>query len=340
MILFDKKKYYCGIKWLGYDKDPVTKELVLRPPESKPDIVGIEGKKRDRCEHLRELQYRIISYLLQTRSTDAEIEETIYDALMALAHGKVPLEKLIIVKGLSKSIEDYNGKKIPHVMVAQKNEARGNTESSKKGSRVRYIVGTTEDKYKDGGRQAKKKGVSFYCEDADYFISKKLKPDPVFYINNHYKKAIEKLLAPVNIDVDKLFGRPAGTALRTANIGQTSILDTLPELGSSKLGNNSSTLHPMTLTSAPASVITTTKPAILSSTPLSEKKTSPSSEKKVAQFKNTEKKSTSVFSDFKQTQLFFGNSKKPPTFIEKPEKKKRGVKSSDASNSKNGKRKI
>ena len=89
MILFDKKKYYCGIKWLGFLKDPVTKKkLGLKPPEPKPDVVGIEGKKRDRCEDLRELQYRIIHYLLQTRSTEAEIENTIYTALMRIANGK------------------------------------------------------------------------------------------------------------------------------------------------------------------------------------------------------------------------------------------------------------
>lgn len=217
MCLYDNKKYYTGRKWMGFNK--VGKFL---PPEKEPDIVGIEGKKRDRCEDLRELQYRIIKLLLQTKSNDAEIENEIYKSLIRIAEGKVPLEKFIIVKGLSKDIEGYEGRKLPHVAVARRNLARANLDSCKKGARISYIVYTDEKKYL-GGKKALNGGVSKYCEDAMYASNNNLKPDPRYYIEKHYAKALRKLLAPCNIDMDKLYAKPMAIALRTANVGQLSI---------------------------------------------------------------------------------------------------------------------
>lgn len=230
MILFDKKKYYCGIKWLGWGKDKDGKKIWL-PPNKKPDIVGIEGKKRDRCEHLRELQFRIIGFLLQTRSTEEEMIFEIKKALMALANNEVPLEKLIIVKGLSKTIEEYGGAKLPHVSVARRLHARGQ-DGCGKGARVSYIVYTDKNKYRGVNGKAikgKKWGISDYCEDAKFAISNKMRPDPYYYILYHYKKALAKLLAPINIDIDKLYEEPAAIAIRTANVGQTSLRDSLPQ---------------------------------------------------------------------------------------------------------------
>jgi DNA polymerase elongation subunit (family B) len=219
MCLYDKKKYYAGRKWPGLDKNGK-----VLPPYPEPDVVGIEGKKRDRCEDLRELQYRIINLLLVTKSNEDEIESEIFKSLMKIAEGKVPLEKFIIVKGLSKDIEGYGGRKLPHVAVATRNKNRGNLDSCKKGARISYIVYTDEKKYK-GERKGGKWGVSDYCEDAMYASSKKLHPDPRYYIEQHYAKALKKLLAPCNIDADKLYAKPMALALRTSNIGQTAITD-------------------------------------------------------------------------------------------------------------------
>lgn len=237
LILYEKKKYYIGRKFPGFSwkKDPVTKKncidpitnekiMILKPVDKKVHIVGVEGKKRDRCEDLRELQYRIIPLLVMTTPSEALIEEELTRSLFKLANNEVPLHKLVIVKGLSKPCSEYSGTLSAHVQVAKKIQKREGVLANK-GTRISYIIYTEKTKYNKATCKSKQPKVGQYAEDYKWASQhpSKFIPDTKFYITNHYKKALAKLIKPIDIDFDRLYKKPEEMAMRTANIGQTQL---------------------------------------------------------------------------------------------------------------------
>ena len=110
---------------------------------------------------------------------------------------------------------------------------------------------------------------------------------------NHYYKALKKLLAPVNIDINKLYKRPAGIALRTADVGQTSIMDIMPF-----------------------------KKPFSGSTSTSTSSVIPAGKSRFSLSSTTDNKSS--INNVKQTQIFFGKTPGPPIFVEPTTNKGKG----------------
>ncbi|MEM0249728.1 MAG: DNA polymerase domain-containing protein, partial [Desulfurococcaceae archaeon] len=86
--------------------------------DGRMDIVGFEAVRGDWAEIAREVQEKVTEILLKEGSV-AKAVDYVRSVLSDLAQGKIPIEKLIIWKTLTKPIEEYDAE-TPHVNVAKK----------------------------------------------------------------------------------------------------------------------------------------------------------------------------------------------------------------------------
>lgn len=224
LILWMVKKYYAGQMW-NAEFDKKTGD-VIELIKGKAPIVGIEGKKRDRCEHLRQLQMDVVKIYLTSSQQEMmeKVHEKVYNSLMEVATNKVPLNKLVIVKNLKLDVKEYASQTIPHVAVAKQNAERG--EDCKRGNRISYIVYTDKNKYSARSKKELKEKTKVYLWSQDYktAMAKKSTPDCKYYIEQHYKNAMKKLAEPLGLDFKKTYQKIDQVASRNANPGQNTIM--------------------------------------------------------------------------------------------------------------------
>ena len=104
--------------------------------DGRIDIVGFEAVRGDWAEIAKEVQEKITEILLRERSTEKAIEY-VRKIIADLKQGRVPLNKLIIWKTLSKKLEEYSVD-APHVVAAKKLVRLGLKLST--GDKVGYII--------------------------------------------------------------------------------------------------------------------------------------------------------------------------------------------------------
>ena len=104
--------------------------------DGRIDIVGFEAVRGDWAEIAKEVQEKITEILLKERSTEKAIEY-VRKIIADLKQGKVPLNKLVIWKTLSKKLEEYSVD-APHVVAAKKLMRLGLKLST--GDKVGYII--------------------------------------------------------------------------------------------------------------------------------------------------------------------------------------------------------
>ena len=104
--------------------------------DGRVDIVGFEAVRGDWTEIAKEVQEEVAKIVLQTESVDKAIAH-VRDIISNLRDGKVPLEKLIIWKKLSKKLEEYDVS-TPHVMAARRLKETGI--KIEPGSEIGYII--------------------------------------------------------------------------------------------------------------------------------------------------------------------------------------------------------
>ncbi|NPA98135.1 MAG: DNA polymerase II [Crenarchaeota archaeon] len=104
--------------------------------DGRIDIVGFEAVRGDWAEIAKEVQEKITEILLKEGSTDKAIEY-VRKVITELKQGKVPLNKLIIWKTLSKRLDEYSVD-APHVVAAKKLLRLGIKLSV--GDKVGYII--------------------------------------------------------------------------------------------------------------------------------------------------------------------------------------------------------
>ncbi|MCC6053820.1 MAG: DNA polymerase II [Thermosphaera sp.] len=104
--------------------------------DGRIDIVGFEAVRGDWAEIAREVQENIVEILLKERSVEKAIEY-VRSIVSSLTQGKIPLEKLVIWKTLTKPIEEYEAT-TPHVSAARKMMKQGF--KVEVGDKVGYVV--------------------------------------------------------------------------------------------------------------------------------------------------------------------------------------------------------
>ncbi len=104
--------------------------------DGRIDIVGFEAVRGDWTDIAKEVQERVTEILLKERSIDKAIDY-VRRIVSDLRNGKIPLEKLIIWKTLTKRVTEY-GVDAPHVVAAKKMLKAGLRVDT--GSKIGYVI--------------------------------------------------------------------------------------------------------------------------------------------------------------------------------------------------------
>jgi len=176
------KKRYAGWK---FDK-------VGNKWKSKIDMKGIETVRRDWCKLATEVMNNVLKVIL----IDGDVKKAIKivrDTIEKLKSGKVPVEKLTIFKGITKSFENYKGM-MPHIELAKKLTRRNPAEAPKVGDRIGYVI-------VKGNEMLSKR-----AEDPKYVKKHDIQIDSNYYINNQLLPPIERIFEALGISRDELLG--------------------------------------------------------------------------------------------------------------------------------------
>ena len=93
------------------------KRYVGLTQDGRIDIVGFEAVRGDWAEIAKEVQEEVSKIILREMDTNKAIEY-VRSIVRELSEGKIPIEKLIIWKTLSKKLEEYEVD-APHVVAAK-----------------------------------------------------------------------------------------------------------------------------------------------------------------------------------------------------------------------------
>lgn len=104
--------------------------------DGRIDIVGFEAVRGDWAEIAKEVQEKIVEILLKEMSVGKAVEY-VRNIISDLKAGKIPLEKLVIWKTLTKALDEYEVD-APHVVAAQKLMKIGYRVSV--GDKIGYVV--------------------------------------------------------------------------------------------------------------------------------------------------------------------------------------------------------
>jgi len=158
--------------------------------EDKIEMKGIETVRRDWAPIVSELMTEIIGIILKERDVQ-KAASRVKDVLKELSGGRLPMEKLTIVKGLQKPINSYNGT-LPHIELARKLTKRNPAEAPKVGERLGYVIirGTSP--------------LSMRAEDPEWAEKQNLQVDVEYYTNNQLLPPIERILGAAGVSREEL----------------------------------------------------------------------------------------------------------------------------------------
>jgi DNA polymerase elongation subunit (family B) len=152
-IIFVTKKRYCGVKDTG-----------------KLDVKGLEFIRSDGCRIARDMQKRIIEYLLMVDHPNvyrvAELVETYKKRIYG---GRMVLEDIVLAQSLGKKLDDYKAAP-PHVRIAREMLAQGQEVYA--GMKIPYFITGSEK----GQQVVAHAGTFFGQYDADFYYRKKIYP--------------------------------------------------------------------------------------------------------------------------------------------------------------------
>jgi len=189
-LLISSKKRYAG--W-AFEKE--RGEWIDRL-----EMKGIETVRRDWCELVSETMVEVLEIILKERNIN-KASRYVRKNIDKLAKGEIPLEKLTIVKGISKALDSYDGVQ-PHVELAKKIMKRNKTRSLV-GVRLGYVI--------IRGNQL----LSKRAEDPAYVKENDLQIDPEYYIYNQLLPPLERVFEVCGISSSELI----------EGVRQTSLLD-------------------------------------------------------------------------------------------------------------------
>ncbi|MBI4174067.1 MAG: ribonuclease H-like domain-containing protein [Candidatus Aenigmarchaeota archaeon] len=183
------KKRYAGWKFEKSD-DSWHDELQMK---------GIETVRRDWCPLASELMLDVLNTVLKEGDI-AKAMELVKNTIADLRAGKIPLEKLTIIKGITKSIESYEGT-LPHIELARKLAKRNPQDPPKVGDRLGFVI-------IKGDQMLSKR-----AEDPQYVEQNKLQLDSDYYIQSQIFPPVERIFAALGIQKTEILGSGRQTSL-------------------------------------------------------------------------------------------------------------------------------
>jgi len=181
-LLILTKKRYAGWSFEKIDSQ-FKDEIVMK---------GIETVRRDWCDLVSETQEEVLKILLKEQNPKKAFAY-FKEVVQKLQSGQIPLEKLTIIKGISKRPEQYKGVQ-PHVELVKKMKKRGEVEIPSIGDRVGFVIVK--------GLQL----VSERAEDPEYVKKHNLKIDSKYYIESQLLPPLERVFEAIGINKSELIG--------------------------------------------------------------------------------------------------------------------------------------
>lgn len=174
------KKRYAGWAW---EKTPDGWK-------DKIEMKGIETVRRDWCDLVSITMRDVLETVLRqgdVKAASARVRGVVKD----LTAGKIPLEKLTVVKGVTRALESYEGMQ-PHVELAKKMKARDPTRGSAVGERLGYVI------VKGNAMLSKR------AEDPEYARKNGMEIDSTYYIENQLLPPLERIFEALGISKTEL----------------------------------------------------------------------------------------------------------------------------------------
>lgn len=158
--------------------------------EDSIDMKGIETVRRDWCALVGELMNDILITILKERDVQ-KASARVREVFRQLSCGKIPMGKLTIVKGITKSIDAYDGM-LPHIELARKLRSRDPANAPKVGDRIGYVIirGTSP--------------LSKRAEDPEWAERQNLQVDVDYYANNQLLPPVERILEAAGVPREEL----------------------------------------------------------------------------------------------------------------------------------------
>jgi len=158
--------------------------------KDKLAMKGIETVRRDWCELVTETMMTVLETILKEQDINkaSRFVRTVVDDL---AKGNVPIEKLVVVKGVTKSLDAYDGVQ-PHVELAKKLLERDPSRGSPVGERLGYVILKGNEL------------LSRRAEDPEYVKEKGLDLDSKHYLENQLMPPIERIFDACGIGKSEL----------------------------------------------------------------------------------------------------------------------------------------
>jgi len=158
--------------------------------KDKIDTKGIETVRREWCDLVGEVVEKVINMLLKQPDVNLVVNY-VRDVLQKLKQGKIPIEKLIMTRTLSKSPKAYKAKQ-PHAYLALKIAKRSPGSAPTIGERIPFVI-------------VKGKGlIAERAEDPKYVQENNLEIDANYYIEKQLLPPIERILKPLGITRQEL----------------------------------------------------------------------------------------------------------------------------------------
>ena len=169
-IIFVTKKRYCGVKDTG-----------------KLDVKGLEFIRSDGCRYARDMQKRIIEYLLMVEiPTVGKVVELVDQFKKRVYRGKLALDDIVLAQSLGKKLDDYKVSP-PHVRIAREMMAQGQEVYA--GMKIPYFIVGSEK-----GQQVVAHAGTFIGQyDADFYWRKKIYPPTQAILEVVFKEATDQV---------------------------------------------------------------------------------------------------------------------------------------------------
>lgn len=175
-LLILSKKRYAGIS-VEPNPNGIWKEKTV--------MKGIETVRRDWCDLTGSTLNRVLDIILREQNPKKALNY-VKEIISDLDNNKIPLEKLVITKSISKSLKQYKGI-MPHVEVMKKMQKRDISTAPSIGDRVPYVI--------ISGSQL----TSKRAEDPDYVKENGLKIDSKYYKENQLAPPLERVFESLGI---------------------------------------------------------------------------------------------------------------------------------------------
>ncbi|TAL47873.1 hypothetical protein EPN87_02000 [archaeon] len=181
-LLIMGKKRYAGT---SYEKsNGEWKEKIV--------MKGIETVRRDWCNLTSDTLLKVLEIVLGEQKPKKALEY-MREIVKKLEKNEIPVEELVITKGMSKALKEYKGTQ-PHIELVKKMRKRSAGTAPSLGDRIGFII--------IRGTQI----LSERAEDPDYAKQHGMKVDSKYYIENQILPPLERVFEAMGISKEEIFG--------------------------------------------------------------------------------------------------------------------------------------